>query len=209
MNKVTVIGLTGQSGAGKGEVCRILSEYGIKSIDTDAVYHGLLIPPSECIDELAEFFGTQILDENGAVNRKVLASIVFASENQDKLETLNRITHKFILGETEKMIRMFEAEGYRAVAVDAPLLFESGFDKKCDTVVSVTAPYETRLERIIKRDRIDRERAAARLRSQKSECFYVENSDYIISNDGDTDDLKRQTETVVRKILGTVAKEAK
>lgn len=209
MNKITVIGLTGQSGAGKGEVCRILSEYGIKSIDTDEVYHGLLIPPSECIDELATFFGTQILDENGAVNRKVLASIVFASENQDKLEALNRITHKFILGETEKMIRMFENEGYRAVAVDAPLLFESGFDKKCDTVISVTAPYETRLERIIKRDGIDRERAAARLRSQKSECFYVENSDYIISNDGNTDDLKRQTETVVRKILGTVAKEAK
>lgn len=209
MNKITVIGLTGQSGAGKGEVCRILSEYGIKSIDTDEVYHGLLIPPSECIDELATFFGTQILDENGTVNRKVLASIVFASENQDKLEALNRITHKFILGETEKMIRMFENEGYRAVAVDAPLLFESGFDKKCDTVISVTAPYETRLERIIKRDGIDRERAAARLRSQKSECFYVENSDYIISNDGNTDDLKRQTETVVRKILGTVAKEAK
>lgn len=209
MNKITVIGLTGQSGAGKGEVCRILSEYGIKSIDTDEVYHGLLIPPSECIDELATFFGTQILDENGAVNRKVLASIVFASENQDKLEALNRITHKFILGETEKMIRMFENEGYRAVAVDAPLLFESGFDKKCDTVISVTAPYETRLERIIKRDGIDRERAAARLRSQKSEDFYVEHSDYIISNGGNTDDLKRQTETVVRKILGTVAKEAK
>lgn len=204
MNKIIVIGLTGQSGAGKGEVCRIFNEYGIKSIDTDAVYHGLLIPPSECIDELAMFFGTRILDENGAVNRKALASIVFAPESQDKLEALNKITHKFILGETEKNIRMFEQEGCRAVAVDAPLLFESGFDKKCDSIVSVIAPQETRLERIIKRDAIDRERALARLRSQNDDNFYITRSNHIIKNDGDIGNLKKQVAMVVQKIFGTI-----
>lgn len=206
MNKIIIIGLTGQSGAGKGEVCRILNEHGIESIDTDAVYHKLLVPPSECIDELEAFFGSQILDERGAVNRKALASIVFAPENQSKLEALNKITHKFILAETEKMICRFENKGCRAVAIDAPLLFESGFEKKCDAVVSVIAPYETRLERIIKRDGIDKERATARLRSQKDESFYTSQSDFVISNNGDMYSLGEQVYSVIQQILDTVSK---
>lgn len=204
MDKITVIGLTGQSGAGKGEVCRILNEYGIKSIDTDAVYHKLLIPPSECIDELTAFFGTQILDQSGTVNRKALASIVFAPGNQSKLEVLNKITHKFILSETEKKICMFEKEGDRAVVIDAPLLFESGFDKKCDTVISVIALYETRLERVIKRDSIDKEQAALRLRSQNDDSFYTDKSDYVIHNNGGTDDLRQQIRVILQKITGTI-----
>lgn len=206
MNKIIVIGLTGQSGAGKGEVCRILNEHGIKSIDTDAVYHSLLLPPSKCVDELEAFFGSQILDESGAVNRKALASIVFAPGSQNKLEALNEITHKFILAETEKMICLFEKEGFRAVAIDAPLLFESGFDKKCDTVVSVIAPYETRLERIIKRDAIDTERASARLRSQNDDSFYISRSDFVISNNGDMDSLDMQVRSVIQQIFDTVNK---
>ena len=66
---IKVIGLTGPSGSGKTTLCEIASHLGIKSIDTDKVYHDLLVPPSDCLRELTLEFGQEILDDNGNLNR--------------------------------------------------------------------------------------------------------------------------------------------
>ena len=94
---MTVIGLTGPSGSGKGKIAEILSEFGVRHIDADAVYHNILIPPSECLDELVEEFGYSILNAGGRLDRRALASVVFGESNRDKLERLNKITHKYVL----------------------------------------------------------------------------------------------------------------
>ena len=79
-----LIGLTGPSGAGKGLFCKVLKEYGIESIDADAVYHSLLIPPSPCLDALCNAFGKDILNQDQTLNRRRLADIVFSSEDPVK-----------------------------------------------------------------------------------------------------------------------------
>ena len=91
------IGLTGPSGAGKGYCYRFFEILGIACIDTDDVYHKLLIPPSDCVDELVSEFGNTIIGENGSVNRKELANIVFSDETRQKLGSFhifaNRSAH--------------------------------------------------------------------------------------------------------------------
>lgn len=115
-----IIGLTGPTGAGKGVVSGICRRWGIPSIDTDAVYHALLEPPSACFDGLVASFGTGICNPDGTLNRPALSAIVFAPGASDKLELLNRITHGFVLDKVRTLCRAQEEAGAPAVLVDAP-----------------------------------------------------------------------------------------
>lgn len=184
------VGLTGPSGGGKGTVASLFARHGVPSIDTDAVYHELLIPPSPCLDELAQAFGIGILGADGTLDRKALAALVFAPGREAELKTLNRISHRHVLAEVRRLLAVYEAQGKAAVLVDAPQLFESGFDAECNTIVSVLAPRELRLSRIMARDGLDEARATARLDVQKSDEFFRAHSNAVICNGGSAADLE-------------------
>ena len=179
-----IIGLAGSSGSGKGYVCRTFLKFGVPAIDTDLVYRETTTKKgSKCLDELALEFGSLILDENGCLNRKALADIVFEGDgSKSRLEKLNQIAHKYIKIDTERIISEYEREGKKAVIIDAPVLFESGFDKMCDFTISVIATYEMKLERIISRDNITKEKAEARLKNQLSDDELKALSKYQIDN---------------------------
>ncbi|MBE6557394.1 MAG: dephospho-CoA kinase [Ruminococcaceae bacterium] len=183
------IGLTGPSGAGKGTVASLFAPYGILSIDTDKVYHDLLIPPSSCLDELTTRFGPKILNPDGTLDRKALASHVFAKGNEEELADLNRITHAFVLDVTRSICRELEAKGCVGVFVDAPLLFESGFDTECHTTLAVLADPDVRLARIMARDSLTLSQAQARLSAQKPDGYYVERAAHVIYNNSTTEAL--------------------
>lgn len=92
---MTVIGITGPSGAGKGTVSKLLNEkYGFPVIDADKVYHSLVSSPSDCLEEIRKSFGDEVIGENGALDRRELAKKVLGGENSEKLALLNSITHK-------------------------------------------------------------------------------------------------------------------
>lgn len=185
-----VLGLTGPTGAGKGAVSAAFAKlYGIPSIDTDRVYHDLLVPPSACLDELVVAFGAEILSEDGCLNRAVLSKIVFSDASREKQTQLNHITHKYVLARTEEMLQAYRLDGMPAALVDAPLLYESGFDAKCDKVIAVLAPMDVRKARIIARDGLSEERAVARLNMQKPDEFYTSQAQFVIVNDGNLEAL--------------------
>ena len=188
-----VWGLTGPTGAGKGAVSSLLWDlYKIPSIDTDQVYHDLLKPPSACLNELVEHFGNSILTVNGELDRAALSKIVFSDSTREKQMLLNRITHKYVLNQTRDILAVYRENHMHAALVDAPLLYESGFDAECDAVIAVLAPQSVRKGRIIARDGLSEERATARLNMQKSDDFYREKTPYIIINDGDMVSLREQ-----------------
>ena len=135
-----VIGLCGGSGSGKGAVSRIFAEIGIPSIDTDAVYRRMTLSDSPCMRALAAEFGKEIINSLGGLDRARLASIVF--NDPSRLKTLNKIAHSFILDETRRRLAEYSDEGFPAAVVDAPVLFESGFDKECDEIICVLADSE-------------------------------------------------------------------
>lgn len=193
-----VLGLTGPSGAGKGALARAFAEFGVPSLDTDAIYHQLLIPPSPCLDDLVDAFGPDILTEAGELNRPALAAVVFAEGASPALhQTLNRITHRFILDETRARLRKYGEEGKFAVLVDAPLLYESGFDGECHRVIAVVAPRDLRLTRIMARDGIGSDAAEARFRAQKDDTFYTERADFVVCNDGNAEALRDAAERIL------------
>ncbi len=192
-----IIGLSGSSGSGKGYVSLVFSKFGVPAIDTDRVYREVTTKKgTACLCELVSEFGEQILDTNGELDRKALASIVFEGDgSRARLEKLNKIAHKYIKIDTEKILSEYEKEGKLAVIIDAPVLFESGFDKMCDFTVCVVAPYELKLERIISRDKITKEKAEARLKNQLSDDELISLSTYQIDNSN------CEIETQIKNIL--------
>jgi dephospho-CoA kinase len=182
-----IIGLCGSSGSGKGYVCRAFATHGVAYIDTDLVYRERVLSSSGCVGELTKEFGNEIL-ENGAVSKPHLAKIVFEGEGASaRLGRLNEITHKYIRIETDALVSKYKEEGYSAVLIDAPVLFESGFDKMCDVTVCVTATQEEKLERIMDRDGITKEKAQARLSAQLSDPELRKRCTYEIDNSGGKD----------------------
>lgn len=175
---IPVYGLTGQTGAGKGVVGEILKEHNFYIIDTDKLAR-IAVENKEIIEMLCDEFGKDIL-KNGILDRKELAERAFA--NEERTKKLNAITHPEITRLTVLEIHKAQGEKARAAVIDAPVLFESPLTGFCDKVICVTADEKERTKRIIKRDSLTREQALARIKAQKNEEFYKENSDYIIEN---------------------------
>ena len=119
-----VFGITGPSGAGKSLLCEYCAAHGIPHLDADAIYHALLVPPSDAVDALRATFGDEILDKNGAVDRKALSTIVFHDEK--KLTLLNKTVLGIVLRDIRHRLEELRTQGVTEVVVDAPTLIESG-----------------------------------------------------------------------------------
>ncbi len=193
-----IIGITGPTGAGKSLICNYLKELNIPCIDADSVYHELLLPPSDCLDAIRAAFGGDIFSSDGKLDRAKLALIVF--NDPKKLDLLNRTVLGKVLCEIRLIISDYRRKGFDTVAVDAPTLIESGFHKECSIVISILAPEEDRMKRIIERDSLSDQKAMERIKAQKSNEFYKENSDCVIINDGDLEALKNSLLNVLKQI---------
>ena len=198
-----VLGLTGPSGSGKGYTERVFSSFGVPFIDTDGVYHALVSNDSPCTRELRTHFGNFVIRKDGALDRKALATHVFCGGEEEKkrLALLNSITHKYVLDNVRAWMTEKRNQGYKAVMIDAPLLYESGFDCECDAVIAVLAPRALRLQRIMERDGLSETAALSRINAQPSDDFYKERADFIIYNDADEDAVKKEAV----KILSSLA----
>ncbi len=195
--KIPVIGLTGQTGAGKSTAARMLKDNGLYIIDTDILARKA-VESRAVIDELCRAFGDDIISD-GALDRRELARRAFSSV--EKTELLNSITHPEITRLVFAEIHKAEAQGAAAAVVDAPLLFECPLADICDFTVCITAPENERLERIMHRDSIGEADARIRMSAQKSEEYYAEKSDILIKN-GKSDNMKAQIEAVIKKLKG-------
>lgn len=195
-----VIGLCGGSGSGKGFIGKMFLSLDIPTIDTDKVYHELISKKSDCTLALIDEFGTDILNPDGSVSRPALRSLVFSHGTRERLNRLNEITHKFILNKTEELIKEYERLGKKAVIIDAPLLFESGFNQKCDIIILVTAEREVRIKRIMERDLITREAAERRIDSQLSDELLKERVDIVIDNSHDGDAALKKVVEISKRI---------
>lgn len=175
-----VIGLTAPIGCGKSYIASIFADYGVPTIDSDEVYHSLLRPNSDMITSISEAFGNTVVTANGELDRKALASIVFS--DKEKLKKLNDITHGAVIQRIRQLISEYANKGEKAVTVQVPLMFESGFDRYCDVVICVSAESDTRIKRIRQRDNCAEEDALKRINNQKDIQFYIANSDKVLYN---------------------------
>lgn len=198
-----VIGLTGPTGAGKGRVAELFSVHGLPVIDADAIYHDLLIPPSECLLELTGRFGSEVLLEDGTLNRRALGKLVFS--DPDALEDLNKIAHRHVMREVRAKLETLRQNATPAAVLDAPQLFEAGANRDCNVIVSVIADKRLRMERIMRRDGLDADAAMQRIEAQKSDAFFRTHSDYVVENNDSADRLLPQIRTILSE-MGVIAK---
>ena len=197
-----VIGLCGGSGSGKSAVSKLFDKFNIPSIDTDLVYKEITSSDTECMQALVSAFGKSVQNSDGSLNRNRMRELVFFDSNgYDNRMRLNEITHAFVLSETDRRIENYSREGREAVIADVPLMFESGFDKKCDILVAVIADDDVRTSRIMNRDDISLEQAKARIASQIPSDELKTRVDYVIENNSDIGYLEKEIDNLYKKIF--------
>ena len=192
-----LIGLCGRSGSGKSVFAEVAKEYGITVVDCDELYAEMVSKPSPCLAEIEKNFGVEAV-KGGALDREYMAPLVFG--DKQKLALLNKITHKHITSELEKIFKTFGED--EVVILDAPTLFESGLEQKCELIISVIAPYDDCVKRITERDNIPVEKAEARLASQKTDEFLIENSDILVYNDSSLQAFETACGDIAQKLKG-------
>ena len=173
---MTVIGITGPTGAGKTTALEILEEWGFEVVDCDALYYRLLRTDPALRRSLVDAFGPVFLPD-GSLDRRALAGRVFGDPAE--LAKLNAIVFPAVYAAVEQKIQKCSRKG---VAIDAINLVESGLGRLCGVTVAVTAAPAIRLRRIMARDHLTQEQAWARIRAQKPDGYYEGLCTYLLEN---------------------------
>jgi len=194
--KKYIVGLTGGLASGKSTIAQILIERGFDVIDADEVARDVVKPGSESLEKIVKRWGIEILNDDGSLNRKKLASIVFKDKSQRK--ELEKILHPEILN---RMIQLAENSADEIVILVVPLLFEEQLDEWCDFTVSLTAPDEVRIERAMKKHKISREMVQDRMKTQLSEKKRNSKADYVVNTDCTIEELQSKVDNLINKIL--------
>ena len=171
-----IIGLTGGIGSGKTTIANYFKSFGIPLYIADDEARKIM-QSAEITEAIKNVFGDTVF-ENEKLNREELAKIVF--NNPEKLEKLNKIVHPAVKKHFEQWLLQHTAAPY--VIYEAAILFESGSYKNCDLIITVTAPVESRIQRVIERDKTTRELVLKRMNAQWTDEQRISKSDFIIEN---------------------------
>ena len=187
-----IIGLSGQTGAGKSETAEILRSLGAEVVSADAAARKVVEEP-EVKAALCAAFG-DVLNDDRSLDRPKLARLAFSSK--ENLKRLDDITHPAIIS---LMLKQASNAKSDTVIFDAPQLFEAGADVYCDKIISVISSLEKRIERLIHRDNIDRESIELRMSAQFDEDFFIAHSDYVIENNAGFGELAEKVKKVYER----------
>jgi dephospho-CoA kinase len=182
------VGLTGSIGSGKTLVSKIFETMGVNVFYADnsakALYEN-----NKVREGIVNIFGASILTENSKIDKKVFAEIIF--NDKSALKKINSIIHPLVMDDFEKWLTNHKNEPY--VLHEAAILFESHLSKKFDFIITVSAPEDLRIERIMKRDNVNHEIVIARIKNQWSDERKVRLADFVI--------LNNETELVIPQVM--------
>lgn len=183
-----LVGLTGGIGSGKSTIASIFEHLEIPVFQSDIEGKKVLNDP-HVIDELSFLFGKNIITQ-GSVDRKALAQVVFKSK--EALQQLNQIIHPKVGEAFQNWVKNQKQSTNPPYALkEAAILIEEGLHKSLDKTILVTAPKETRIQRVIQRDESSREDVLNRIANQMSDEDKMKEVDYIIDNSGNTSVLEQ------------------
>lgn len=194
-----IIGIIGGIGSGKSTVAAELGKLGCKVINADKIAHELL-EKKTVKKKILEYFGQEILNPEGKINRRKLAEIVFADTR--KLASLNRVIHPLVFEKTEKLIEKYNSQKkVKAIVLDMPLLVEAGYEKRCDTLIFIDCEQKIRAKRAEKMG-FNKNQLKIRENFQISLDKKAKLTDNIIENNSGFSALVRQVTDIFSYILG-------
>ncbi|HEX7069148.1 MAG TPA: dephospho-CoA kinase [Rhodothermales bacterium] len=180
-----VVGLTGNIACGKSLVLDTLASLGALTIDADWVAHQVMAPGSEVAEQVIREFGEAIRGDDGGIDRRELARIVFSDPRS--LARLEEIVHPPTVAAIRSMVAAADTP---VVVIDAIKLIEVGLADECDEVWVVTCEPEQQLERLMRRNGFSREEALRRINAQPPQADKVRRADRVIDNSGSPEDTK-------------------
>ena len=194
-----VYGLTGGIGSGKSAVCDLLEEYGIPVVSADELARVVVAPGTEGLGEVIDTFGEEVLGADGELDRQAMARIIFADpEARARLEA---IIHPRVRERFADVLRVLESAGNSLVIYEIPLLFEKGLESTVAAVIVVAATEDVRVDRVVARSKISPEEVRQRMSAQVDDATRRAKADYVIHNNGDRVDLRREVERMITKFL--------
>ncbi len=193
------IGLTGGIGSGKSTVAQWFAKHGVPVLDADKTVHRLLQSDSSTISKLVHEFGSEILGENGEINRSKLGIRIFCDE--DARKRLERIVHPRVVECMKDEQAAFRDTGAKFCVWDVPLLIEAGFEKFVDEVWVVWVPRDLQILRVLARDKLSLAEVEARIAAQGSLDEKRQQADVVIDNSGSELETERQLEEIWEKLM--------
>ena len=181
--KTLILGVTGNIASGKSTVAKELARRGAAVLDADQLAREVVESGSSVLKKLVEQFGTDILQQDGNLDRDRLGQMVFADVKVRAM--LNQIMHPEIAKKSVERLQKLKSNPYLPLIVyEAPLLFEVGAESRVDKVLVVKIDPEVQLKRLMARDRLSEEKAQQRVAAQMPQQQKLERADYIIDNSG-------------------------
>lgn len=174
------IGITGGIGSGKTTVCRFFELLEVPVYYADARAKALMVEDETLKAGIISAFGSKSYLENGQVNRTFLADVVF--QDEEALEKLNALVHPAVWQDTSQWIQS-RMDHHPYVLYEAAILFESGSFKMVDKVITVYAPEDLRIQRVMQRDGVDEDAVRQRMSKQMSDEEKKDRADFVIHND--------------------------
>ncbi|HEY2031378.1 MAG TPA: dephospho-CoA kinase [Myxococcales bacterium] len=195
-----VFGLTGNIGAGKSTVGRLLATHGIPVVDADQLAREVVRKGEPALREIAARFGEAVLQPDGSLDRKALAARVF----QDPAEraALNAIVHPRIAEASALKMAALADAGYEVAVYEAALLVENGLAESFAGLIVVVAPEAEQLARLVLRDGMSESEARARLSAQLPSAEKVKRATYVLDNRGSLPELEAQVARLVPALKG-------
>lgn len=172
-----VLGVTGSIGMGKSTVCKMLGLMGVPVHDADATVHRLMAPGGAAVAPVEAAF-PGVIDESGAIDRPRLRTAVLG--NQQALSRLEAIVHPLVRAEEQFFLKQHRGRGAAVVALDVPLLYETGGEERCDVVAVVSAPALVQRQRVLRRPGMTAETLQRILSRQMPDAEKRRRADYII-----------------------------
>lgn len=191
------IGITGGIATGKSTVSNYLKNLGFLVIDSDEISRNLLNIDGKSYFEVVSYFGNNILNEDKSINRKLLANIIF--NNVEKRMVLNKIVHRDVLEQIKIIIDKNQIN--EIIFIDVPLLYEANYDKFMDKVIVVSCDRSTQIDRLMNRNKIDRNYAEKMIDAQMTIEEKEAKADFVIYN-FDINQTYQQIDEIIKNLKG-------
>jgi dephospho-CoA kinase len=198
VNHAIKIAVTGGAGSGKSTVCKILEKLGLMVFSADQIARGVVQIDTAAYHKIIEYFGKQVIEKDGLLNRSLLRKIITTNHHAKKV--LEKIVHPEIIILMKEILYKANKSNQN-IAIEVPLLFELGLENLFDLTIMVCSSSENKIKRLENRDNVTKQNALDLIKLQMTDQEKIKRSHFLIQNDDSKEQLEKNVKKLYEKIL--------